>query len=717
MVSGDQYVSEFLSGRNATDFAMNRSCPWCHSIWRLICIFLEQKSAESNKPSVIVSNMFISAWATRRLDQEPLLLTLSISLNAFGIGRIYLHRSDSDARALQGTVHIEKVKSWLHSCENGCPGHSNIDVPTMADTTSITLIDVIDGRLVPASTAARYVALSYVWGNVETLKTYSTNFKQLSQNGGISTQDARIPRSIQDAIVFTKAIGEHFLWVDSLCIIQDDEEQKHSQIQAMNLIYHNAVLTLIAATGSNANAGLAGVREQSRVKHDLPVEATLDEAGYVEGTLMIRSEGLHDILKASAYQNRGWTYQEQLLSRRCLFFTDWQVFFCCKHKLYREDGERIGDNLELTSINPLLWMSAGPSSEIRRREAFQAYMRLVENYSRRELTFPSDVLKAFSGLASELQRYASSGLVNGLLMHRFHQTLLWAPDAQIKSLRRRTECFKTAFPSWSWVGWKGPVSIPGEAGPLRVLIANISIGYSEQLVKYILPESRTFMPAFLTAGWTESENEANFIDVLHTTSSIAPGPNVLIFHADKLAAELILYPSYLNPGNSRVLMISATTNRFSRMSQAYNKGAGQRAQGILIFHNSEECLARAKSNYWRAPTDLPPWADNAVLDASSAQLLYHRARPPVAELQTPGRQGDFVVALSESSFRLYASELYDDFWSDDYVNVMLIKVTDDVVERIAIGQVSGRLWRSRVERLNSGTYGDPVRTESKIVLV
>ena len=111
-----------------------------------------------------------------------------------------------------------------------------------------------------------YTALSYVWGAPQSCQNVKGVPKDLYNPGSISADDEAIPRTIQDAILLTASLGEKYLWVDPWCICQDETEKKTKQIMNMGNIYSQALFTIVAASGTHANAGLSGVRAFSKKK-------------------------------------------------------------------------------------------------------------------------------------------------------------------------------------------------------------------------------------------------------------------------------------------------------------------------------------------------------------------------------------------------------------------------------------------------------------------
>lgn len=126
------------------------------------------------------------------------------------------------------------------------------------------LVDTHHQCLVSAEPGMSYVDLSYVWGNVSMFTTVRSNVKELQCDQGFATiekRGCRLPRTILDAFGVTILLGEQYLWIDSLCIVQDEEEEKHTQLNSMGSIYANASVTIVAWQGDHADFGLEGCKE------------------------------------------------------------------------------------------------------------------------------------------------------------------------------------------------------------------------------------------------------------------------------------------------------------------------------------------------------------------------------------------------------------------------------------------------------------------------
>ncbi|KAI1364065.1 heterokaryon incompatibility protein-domain-containing protein [Xylaria arbuscula] len=194
------------------------------------------------------------------------------------------------------------------------------------------LIDVLEGRVVEAPQGCSYIALSYVWGACTGVVRASRSHlkKTLEGETYLDIPNAGIPRTVQDAMRVTEMMQERFLWVDALCIVQDDAEELAATLGAMDAIYAAATLTIVAASGTDAGTGLYGALPSSRHANQ-PTEI-------IHGvTVMLEAQPLSDILAASCWRTRAWTYQEEYFSTRLLVFSEHHVYFRCRVHQKRED--------------------------------------------------------------------------------------------------------------------------------------------------------------------------------------------------------------------------------------------------------------------------------------------------------------------------------------------------------------------------------------------
>ncbi|KAE9375807.1 HET-domain-containing protein [Stipitochalara longipes BDJ] len=247
----------------------------------------------------------------------------------------------------------------------------------------------------------------------------------------------------------------YFLWVDMYCVNQDDLVDVEKQIRHMDLVYKYAQATIIAASGSDPNFGLPGL-SSFRAPH----QVTIDMEGI---SLASFPTNLWNSVNDSTWDSRAWTFQEGLFSPRRIFFTKEQMIFCCSQMYKFESIQRAqscirfnGKNQPLTFIGwntPPCW---NPLKEDR------GIYDLIQRYSCCQLTFPGDILNAFSGvlhasgkLPSPVRHHWGIPILSALPLESFLFGLSWELSLSDSThpISRRQE-----FPSWSSAGWEHQVS-------------------------------------------------------------------------------------------------------------------------------------------------------------------------------------------------------------------------------------------------------------------
>ncbi|KAH6867531.1 heterokaryon incompatibility protein-domain-containing protein [Thelonectria olida] len=353
-----------------------------------------------------------------------------------------------------GQIDIEQVRRWLQQCETehtGACQHSKIAEFNKLRA-NLLVIDVQAQCLRNLPESCRYIALSYVWGGVEQAETTTRNLQDLFNPGALGQISDAIPQAIRDAMELVKQLGEKYLWVDALCIVQDDQSTKQSLIDHMHIIYANAYVTLFAASGNNSNAGLPGVLPSSRKVDQLM-------APVAHGLTFIYPSSFATI-KKSAWATRGWTYQEYFFSLRRLIFIAGQVIYQCNTIRWQEDLAQEHIPRHLTSFQVdrggrgLGWEPPNVRfpNYPKNRWCRYHYATYLTTYLDRNLSQDSDILNAFAGVINDA---ADGGLTTlyGLTKEYFGLDMLWKHSTW--ATRR------PGFPSWSWAGWKGSIVEPG----------------------------------------------------------------------------------------------------------------------------------------------------------------------------------------------------------------------------------------------------------------
>ncbi|KAH0424935.1 hypothetical protein CcaCcLH18_11255 [Colletotrichum camelliae] len=278
----------------------------------------------------------------------------------------------------------------------------------------------------------------------------------LKEPGALSTQNLAVELSptVRHAMKITNALEERYLWVDVLCIVQDDEKHLQEQLQLMGAIYSSAKLTIVASDGDAADgiAGLRGISAPRNVLQDVvPAFDTFN--------IVLRSAPLFANLQGSTeYFQRGWTFQEYYLSKRRLIFVNQDIHWQCACAEWHEDLVQPEDapryDGEMARNLPELLATRTPNHSL--------LTRYLSEYNRRALSYPEDALAGISGFLGILGQSYQGGFLFGLPVACFDSALMWeaANAFSGREIHRRkaarkleTASSSTSLPSWSWVGW------------------------------------------------------------------------------------------------------------------------------------------------------------------------------------------------------------------------------------------------------------------------
>lgn len=367
-------------------------------------------------------------------------------------------------------------RKWKESC---CAMHGDPCSITFTGgrPAGLRLVDVEKRCVVDSEDDSSYTALSYVWGGAKLPELRSSTDERFRQVGSLGTEV--LPSTIDDAIQVTRGLGEKYIWVDCLCIMQDDDADKLKFFPQMDSIFGFASVTIVAAAGKDANAGLPGIKPGSRTREQIPFTMkdvlllrTLDPERS-DQSYEFREERRPSYLAEFEWYRRGWTFQEMLFSGRALIFTPEQTYWQCQKASWREDSL-----WEITN-SPTIYRHCFSSVELRHPWASDVssfekiYRKVVEEYSTRSLTHERDRLDAFGGILQALKRQAGQTFLWALPTSFLGSALTWPCESLSE---RRNDCHTLRssdgtstlcpFPSWSWVGWKGKVRLISKYGRL-----------------------------------------------------------------------------------------------------------------------------------------------------------------------------------------------------------------------------------------------------------
>ncbi|KAK2598426.1 hypothetical protein N8I77_011844 [Diaporthe amygdali] len=369
------------------------------------------------------------------------------------------------------------ARLWIDKCtqmHENCAKRSSstrrvpkrlLDVTRVVDTTSGT-VNVVDSaeRMSKSSETLQYVTLSHRWNPSYNCFTLASNI-HIHEKQGIEM--AQLPKTFAEACVTVRKLGLRYLWIDSLCIIQDSNADKALEIPNMADYYQNAELNLSASAQSTA--GLWSERDGEATK-PFKINAALD---LPEGRKQVTLE-LAPVLRAdkSHLDYRGWILQERIFPRRSLFFDPYWISFECSQMSASEScpegmdltassnpvtvetvmGTQLDRDCSLTIIGGII-RSVDAMGEagglVTRRQMLILWYRILNEYSLRQLSFESDRLDAISGLAERLSRITGDEYIGGMWKSNLLECLQWRPDTQDRGKEAVRQTHRRA-PTWSW---------------------------------------------------------------------------------------------------------------------------------------------------------------------------------------------------------------------------------------------------------------------------
>ncbi|TEY48285.1 hypothetical protein BOTCAL_0296g00050 [Botryotinia calthae] len=279
-----------------------------------------------------------------------------------------------------------------------------------------------------------YLVLSYCWGM--TPKNAPWQLTTTTMPLFATEIPLRIlPQTLHDAVMLTRKLGEHYIWIDSMCILQDSAEDWQFEASNMASIYGSAVMTIVAASSSV----YGGVTDRRNPLRNSAASLDLQDGSSKFTVYILPNRQIRKTPLLPPTDSRGWCYQEDLLSSRLVKLTTKSVIWQCLGNKSNPNTRSQGLE-QLIKHPPHRWHTL--------------WYRLIEQYSNKSLTYPKDRLLAFYGIACDK---AGDAYLAGLLKTDPWASLLWCRDEN--QIQRRPGCRYKEYvaPSWSWASIDAPV--------------------------------------------------------------------------------------------------------------------------------------------------------------------------------------------------------------------------------------------------------------------
>jgi hypothetical protein len=387
---------------------------------------------------------------------------------------------------------VDILRVWLSDCK----AHETCQNATPLDVWPTRVINISNDQIHLEQPQERlqepYIALSHCWGTSNLPKTTKDSVTQLKNK----IDWKALTKTFQDAITLTRRLGFRYIWIDSLCIIQDDENDWLVEASKMAGIYEDAELVISATSARDGSEGLFRERKPVQIlaSEDTRYSCTVRESGSFHKVIsthgpeekcndkdcpiyICRDTARHaqwdwfDMIATSSHRfnsllTRAWAFQERLLATRIVHFADHELVWECRETqrcecmhLDRSDArpilERRTDNIKLRfsqATSPST--SSQQSAPLQRLELFELWAKVVENYTERLLTFEKDRLMALEGASKRMAKLSLGPCIGGLFLSDMPRCLLWhatSPGTRHPTYRA---------PTWAWPSIMPPPNQP-----------------------------------------------------------------------------------------------------------------------------------------------------------------------------------------------------------------------------------------------------------------
>lgn len=461
---------------------------------------IEGKLDESKRSNVIIELSYM--WTNNHMPERIGLDALQISYK-FGVQTIAVwcalealpdHAKVQNwlglAPALKSDHLAEDNLLWIKSMLQDCEQHNHRTNKAYVLPTRLIDVTGCQARLVLGSDVATnhpaptYAALSYCWGtemdSKDQLKT--TRASMGDRMSGIN--DVEMTAVLRDAIRATRALDLPYLWVDALCILQDDKADWDTECAVMDHVFSNAYVTLCALASDSCHDGFLE-RQMPSESMQVPFESKLNLG--ISGAFNVRYMipdrvpfptplPLRYDLNVGRWDTRGWVYQEKAMSTRMLLFGASDVHFTCL-SFHESRSRRYRRNKRPYMMNFRNLEKPGTGGNDKWSDPYALWAEMIRDFTRvslpvcsDRLTIATDALPALSGLASSVQPFIPDDqYVAGLWKKDLYQSLAWGIEHSLKCysvpsheqvacgvgfeawMQKVTIQDPYIAPSWSWV--------------------------------------------------------------------------------------------------------------------------------------------------------------------------------------------------------------------------------------------------------------------------
>ena len=363
------------------------------------------------------------------------------------------------------------------------------------------------------SSPREYIALSHCWGLNPIITLTTTNSNSFKEGIDIDL----LPKNFRDAIEIARWVCVGYLWVDSLCILQDSLDDWKKEAVTMKDVYKNALLTVAATRAQNSSIGCFTDRDPSLIRgFKIPTE----QNGRSSDPLYCFDKDIWaDGVSEAPLNTRAWVVQERFLSRRTLHFGAQQIFWEC-HELDGCEAYPRGFPPAIRNANTLNHFKdiqltrhvVSNTAGLRIVTYYPQWERIIDAYTLSNLTKSTDKIIALSGIAAEMESLYGDEYLAGLWRRYLPELLMWTVSWEstwrVINSHLTSRCQYYRAPSWSWLSIDGPIS-SGTAHDLPVFIEILDVNVNYDIdritagyvrIRGVLTEAQTEWEEFEGGG-------------------------------------------------------------------------------------------------------------------------------------------------------------------------------------------------------------------------
>ncbi|KAF2492856.1 HET-domain-containing protein [Lophium mytilinum] len=494
---GNEYYWDMTQENEAEN--SSSSCPHCEFLLAAIKTIIEAENYQgkaitsiyvSNDPTVAKNPGFTSAWLSNGgyTALRRLIIEFCGVLKPEVDGATWNLPSPLLENHISGQTDSDRAFDWARNCFETCQSQhtkcklirdSTSRLPEINGGRPRRLLDLQDVHpsddsrsFVKISEGVEesepYTCLSYCWGPPPHFTLNSGNYQQMVS--GLPLQS--LPRALRDVMQFARRLSFRWIWIDALCLIQDDKDEMSEEIKRMGSIYNSAALTFSLET---AIAACDGFYKNAHAKHRgmIPIGAP-EEAYRLYKGVLVRKMLDHTLFQQfdnstdtdhtdlNPLHTRAWVLQETMLSRRLLAFSGQELTWDCVEATACECSymNRQMGTLQRSIIHNTNTLQDIPKEMLHgtlrsQTNIYSSWSRLLEMYCRRKLTVSSDRESGMMGLVWKYEMLLNDKLIAGMWSKHLRHSLCWWIDGS------KARGYRSIWPTWSWLA-----AVPGEGAYL-----------------------------------------------------------------------------------------------------------------------------------------------------------------------------------------------------------------------------------------------------------